>query len=106
MMTAIWLYFYIRKQRERKKRDEYREKVWQFKDMERSRAAGPGPQPSFAATQTFQSSEITLVPSRLEPPQPQPQPAQVSNVVTGPRHPVKIYGGHTNTNSMYGAYAV
>ncbi len=103
MMTAIWLYFYIRKRRERKKRDEYRWKVWQFKDMERSRAAGPGSQPPLPATRTFQSSEITLVPSRLQP--PQPQPAQMSDVAIGPQHPAKIYGP-VFAGQKYGAYAV
>jgi hypothetical protein len=105
-MTAIWLLFYIRKRRERKKRDEYRWKVWQFKDMERSRAAGSRPQPPpFPATRTFQSSEITLVPSRLQQPQPQPQPAQMSDVAIGPRYPVKIYG-QASAGTRYGAYAV
>ena len=45
--------------RERKKRDEHRWKVWQFKDMQRSNGPPPLPQ-----SRTFQSSEITLVPSR------------------------------------------
>ena len=106
-MTVICLLSYIRRRRERKKRDEHRWKVWQFKDMQRSRAAGPGPQPPLLATRTFQSSdsEITLVPSRLQPPQPKPQSAQMSDVAIGPRYPVKIYG-QASAGTRYGAYAV
>jgi hypothetical protein len=36
IIGTILIYFYTRQRRERAKRDEHREKVWQFKDMQRS----------------------------------------------------------------------
>ena len=84
IMGSILSYFYLRKRRERKKRDEHRWKVWQFKDMQR----GGGPPPAPPQSRTFQSSEITLVPSRAPTTDKQMSEAPAR----GPRYPVKIYG--------------
>ena len=93
IMGGILSYFYIRKRRERRKRDEYRRKVWQFKDMQRTS------HPPLTATTTTRktslsqsSSEITLVPSRA--PIQVTFPTQMSKTpAIGPKYPVKIYGG-------------
>ena len=86
-MGSILLYFYLRKRRERKKRDEHRWKVWQFKDMQRSNAGVPPAPPQSLA---FQSSEITLVPSRAPTTKTEKQMSEAP--ARGPRYPVKIYG--------------
>ena len=84
IMSSVLSYFYLRKRRERKKRDEHRWKVWQFKDMQRGNGPPPLPQ-----SQRFQSSEIMLVPSRV----PTTTEKQMSEApARGLRYPVKIYG--------------
>lgn len=95
-MGSILLYFSLRKRRERKKRDEYRWKVWQFKDMQRSNASLP-PLPPHSRTFHKSSSEITLVPSRA--PTTDAQTKSEAAPARGPRYPVKIYG----PGGFYGA---
>jgi len=58
--------------------DEHHWKVWQFKDM----------QLSDYQSRTFQSSEITLVPSRA----PTTTEKMSEALVRGPQYPVKIDG--------------
>jgi hypothetical protein len=65
--------------------------VWQFKDMHRTNQPQ---QPTMTTIpKTFpSSSEITLVPSRA--PTQVTFPTQMSETAaTGPKYPVKIYGG-------------
>jgi hypothetical protein len=94
IIGGLLSHFYLRKRRERKKRDEHRWKVWQFKDMQRTS------QPPLATTRTIpttfpSSSEITLVPSRA--PTHVTFPTQMSETAaTGPKYPVKIYGAGFN----------
>jgi hypothetical protein len=88
IIGGLLIYFYLRKRSERKKRDEQRWKVWQFKDMQRT---SQPPVTAFGKTFPSSSSDITLVPSR--PSAQVPFPTQMSEkTAKGPKYPVDIYG--------------
>jgi len=92
LIGGLLSYLYLRKRRERKKLDEHRWKVWEFKDMQRANQPPPTTTTTKAIPKTFpSSSEITLVPSRA--PTHVTFPTQMSETAaTGPKYPVKIYG--------------
>jgi hypothetical protein len=74
VIGTILLYFYNRKRRERAKRDEHREKVWQFKDMQRS-----GMRP------TLKSDAKSGAPIQIS------YPVLMSEATTSPRYPTKAF---------------
>ncbi|KAH9987214.1 hypothetical protein BJV77DRAFT_1070625 [Russula vinacea] len=74
VIGTILLYFYNRQRRERAKRDEHREKVWQFKDMQRS-----GMRP------TLKSDAKSGAPIQIS------YPVLMSEATTSPRYPTKAF---------------
>ena len=76
IIGSFLLYYYVRQKRERTRRNEHREKVWQFRDMQRS---GLGP------TLTADSKDKAGTPIQIS------YPVLMSEASTSPRYPAKSF---------------
>jgi hypothetical protein len=76
VIGSFLLYYYVRQKRERTRRNEHREKVWQFKDMHRS---GLGPTP------TADGKDKAGAPIQIS------YPVLMSEASTSPRYPAKSF---------------
>jgi hypothetical protein len=70
------VYFYVRRKRELTRRNEHREKVWQFKDMQRS-----GLRPTLMADGKEKAGEPIQI----------SYPVLMAEATTNPRYPAKSF---------------
>jgi hypothetical protein len=78
VIGSILIYFYVRQMRERTKRNEHREKVWQFRDMQRS-----GQRPTLKAD--GKGGKGGGAPIQIS------HPVLMSEATTNPRYPDKSF---------------
>ena len=79
-LGSISLFLYVRRLRERTKRNEHREKAWQFKDMQKN-----GLRP------TLKTEEETGLSSPGNTPIPISDPVLMTEATSSPRYPTKAF---------------